>query len=68
MNEGNDVFVIGEAAGAVSSYRVRVLFPGEASASTKTYQVLNTSGVAQGVRVLCARVSGSWVVLGALRG
>ena len=68
MNEENDVFVIGEAAGAVSSYRVRVLFPGEASASTKTYQVLNTSGVAQGVRVLCARVSGSWVVLGALRG
>lgn len=68
MTDENDVFVIGEAAGAVSSYRVRVLFPGEASASTKTYQVLNTSGVAQGVRVLCARVSGSWVVLGALRG
>ena len=68
MNDENDVFVIGEAAGAVSSYRVKVRFPGESSASTKTYQVLNTSGVAQGVRVLCARVSGSWVVIGALRG
>lgn len=68
MIDENDVFVIGEAAGSVSSYRVKVLFPGESSASTKTYQVLNTSGVAQGVRVLCARVSGSWVVLGALRG
>lgn len=68
MNEDNDVFVIGEAAGSVSSYRVKVLFPGESSASTKTYQVLNTTGVSNGVRVLCARVSGSWVVLGALRG
>lgn len=68
MNDENDVFVIGEAAGAVSSYRVKVLFPGETTASGKTYQVLNTTGVSNGVRVLCARVSGSWVVLGALRG
>lgn len=68
MNDENDVFVIAEAAGSVSSYRVKVLFPGETTASGKTYQVLNTSGVSQGVRVLCARVSGSWVVLGALRG
>lgn len=68
MNDENDVFVIGEAAGSVSSYRVKVLFPGETTASGKTYQVLNTTGVSNGVRVLCARVSGSWVVLGALRG
>ena len=68
MNDENNVFMIAEAAGAVSSYRVKLLFPGESSASTKTYQVLNTTGVSNGVRVLCARVSGSWVVLGALRG
>ena len=68
MTDENDVFVIAEAAGAVSSYRVKLLFPGETTASGKTYQVLNTTGVALGVRVLCARVSGSWVVLGALRG
>lgn len=68
MIDENDVFVIAEAAGSVSNYRVKVLFPGETTASGKTYQVLNTSGVSQGVRVLCARVSGSWVVLGALRG
>lgn len=68
MNEDNDVFVIGKASGAVSSYRVKVLFPGDIAAGSKTYQVLNTSGVSDGVRVLCARVSGTWVVIGALRG
>ena len=34
MIDENDVFVIGEAAGAVSSYRVRVLFPGESGDGT----------------------------------
>ena len=68
MYEDNDVLVVATAAGSVSSYRVKVLFPGETTASSKTYQVINTTGVANGVRVLCARVSGSWVVIGPLRG
>ena len=68
MYEDNDVLIVATAAGSVSSYRVKVLFPGETTASSKTYQVINTTGVANGVRVLCARVSGTWVVLGPLRG
>ena len=68
MYEDNDVLIVATAAGSVSSYRVKVLFPGETTASSKTYQVINTTGVANGVRVLCARVSGSWVVIGPLRG
>lgn len=68
MNEDNDVFMIAEAAGNVSSYRVKVLFPGETTASGKTYAVINTTGISTGARVLCARVSGTIVVIGALRG
>ena len=64
----NDSFVVATAAGSVSSHRVKVLFPGETTASSKTYQVIYSTGVANGVRVLCARVSGTWVVIGPLLG
>lgn len=65
IDEGGE-FTLATCISAVSSGKVSLKFPGETSgAALKKYAVLNTSGVGNGVRVLCARISGTWVVLGA---
>ena len=65
MND--EVFTIATAASAVSSYKVQLKFDGETASSGKYYKVIYTSGISSGSRVLCARVSGTWVVLGVIR-
>lgn len=49
---------------AVSGTKMRLQFDGEEAASEKYYRGLVTASV--GKRVLCARVSGTYVVLGAI--
>lgn len=61
----NEDFVLATCASALNSGTVRLLFPGETSASSKYYKVLNTDGISNGTRVVCAKISGSYVVLGA---
>ena len=61
----NELFIVATATGSVSSNKVSVQFPGDSTAM-KSYQVIYPTGIANGVRVLCARVSGTWVVIGAL--
>lgn len=66
--DSNEPFAIATTASSMSGYKIELLFPGETVSSGKKYQVIQTTGMNNGVRVLCARVSGTWVVLGALRG
>lgn len=44
-----------------------VQFDGEDAASTKAYKRIYGLTIATGDRVLCARVSGTYVVIGAIR-
>ena len=60
--------MIATTASTMANYKIELLFPGETVSSGKRYQVIQTTGMTNGVRVLCARVSGTWVVIGALRG
>lgn len=50
----------------VSGSKMQLLFDGEKTASDKYYRGLSTVSV--GKRVLCARVSGTYVVLGEILG
>lgn len=66
-NEG--IFRIATLASSVSNYKAELLFDGETQSSGKKYKVLYPAStyLLSGYRVLCVRVSGSWVVLGAIR-
>lgn len=44
-----------------------VQFDGEDTASTKAYKRIYNTTIASGDRVLCARVSGTYVVIGIIR-
>lgn len=64
MDEKIPEFYIGTAAN-VSSEGVRILFDGQTEATEKRYKILNTGvQVASGDRVIVAKISGSYVVLG----
>lgn len=65
--KADEVFVIATAASTVSNYKVQLLFDGETVSSGKYYKCINTTALGNGSRVLCARVSGTWVVLGVIR-
>ena len=64
MDEKIPEFYIGTAAD-VSSAGVRILFDGQTEATEKRYKILNTGvQVAADDRVIVAKISGSYVVLG----
>lgn len=48
---------------AVSGYTVRLLFDGEDAAGEKYYKFSKNLSLSVGDRVLCAAVSGTWVVI-----
>ena len=54
-------------AGTVSANGVTLILPGQATATQKSYTVLYGVTVSAGDMVLCARVSGTYVVLGVTR-
>lgn len=59
-------FAVAVTASAMSNYKAELLFDGETQSSGKKYRSIY-SGISNGTRVLCARVSGTWVILGPLR-
>ena len=64
MDKEFSEFYIGTAAD-VSSAGVKILFDGQAAATEKRYKILNTGvQVAADDRVIVAKISGSYVVLG----
>lgn len=62
--ESNDIF-LATTASSLSNGKVKLLLPGETASSGKYYKVLNTSGISNGTRVACVKMSGTYVVLGA---
>lgn len=64
MDKEFSEFYIGTAAD-VSSAGIKILFDGQAAATEKRYKILNTGvQVAADDRVIVAKISGSYVVLG----
>lgn len=59
-------FAIGRIDPAYSSGNPRIIFDGETTVSTKRYTKLNSYTCQPNDRVLLARVSGTYVVLGSL--
>lgn len=51
-------------AGTVSESGVTLILPGQTAATAKSYKILQGVAVAAGDMVLCARVSGTYVILG----
>lgn len=49
-----------------SGYTYRIKFVGDAEASQKFYKTMDKLSITPGKRVLCARVSGTWIILGRL--
>lgn len=49
-----------------STYNYRVKFDGDTEASQKYYKTMDNLSITIGKRVLCARVSGTWIILGRL--
>ena len=63
-NYAGEIFTVATCASALNSGTVKLLLPGETTASSKYYKVLNNVGVSNGARVVCVKISGTWVVLG----
>ena len=59
-----DLFVA-TCASNLTSGTVKLIFPGETTASGKYYKVLNTTGITNGTRVIVAKTSGTYVVVSA---
>ena len=55
-----DLFVA-TCASNLTSGTVKLIFPGETTASGKYYKVLNTTGITNGTRVIVAKTSGTYV-------
>ena len=64
-NFAGEIFTVATCASNLSGGAVKLLLPGESTASAKYYKVLNNVGISNGARVICVRMSGTWVVLGA---
>lgn len=64
-NFAGEIFAVATCASNLSSGTVKLLLPGETTASAKHYKVLNNVGISNGARVVCVKISGTWVVLGA---
>lgn len=47
-----------------TSYAYKIKFDGDEDASQKFYKTIGNSSITIGKRVLCARVSGTWIILG----
>ena len=58
----NNIFTA--TVGGVTAEGVTLILPGQTEATTKPYRRLASASVAAGDRVLCARDSGTIVVLG----
>lgn len=63
-NPAGEIFTVATCASNLSGGAVKLLLPGETTASAKYYKVLNNVGITNGARVICVRMSGTWVVLG----
>lgn len=63
-NYAGEIFTVATCASNLSGGAVKLLLPGETTASAKYYKVLNTVGVSNGARVVCVKISGTWAVLG----
>lgn len=51
-------------AGAVTEAGITLILPGQTSAGQKSYKKLESANIRTGDLVLCARLSGTFVVLG----
>lgn len=47
-----------------STYTYKIKFDGDEAASQKFYKTMDNLSITIGKRVLCARVSGTWIILG----
>lgn len=47
-----------------SSYTYKIKLDGDEAASQKFYKTMDNLSITIGKRVLCARVSGTWIILG----
>lgn len=47
-----------------STYTYKIKFDGDEAASQKFYKTMGNLSITIGKRVLCARVSGTWIILG----
>lgn len=50
--------------GTYSSSGSTLIFPGASAPTEKKYKRLGSDSIANGSRVLCAKVSGTWIILG----
>ncbi len=66
QSSGRSTYIrLGEITEVTADGRYRILFDGEPNASSKAYTALRTGyELLVGDRVACARVSGSWLILG----
>lgn len=56
---------VASCASDLTNGKVKLLLPGETSASGKYYKVLITTGISNGTRVIVAKISGTYVVISA---
>lgn len=49
-----------------TNYRYKIKLDGDTDASQKYYKTMGNLSITIGKRVLCARVSGTWIILGRL--
>lgn len=65
MSESNENYrmaVIAERNGTTYQYKVK--FDGDSEASQKYYKSLGGLYLSAGTRVLCLKVSGTWIIMG----
>lgn len=61
----NDELIVATCASNLIVGKVKLLLPWETAASDKYYNVLNTTGISNGTRVIVAKMSGTYVVISA---
>lgn len=57
---------IGSVSGSTTSRKATLIFDGAESATEKAYKIMNNASLYSGSRVLIAKVSGSYVILGSI--
>lgn len=69
IEDNGELFRIATVVTPVANGKAKLLFDGETIISNKYYTVLypQSNYIYSNNRVLCVRVSGSWVVIGAIK-
>ena len=65
MNESKEILrmaTVTERNGSTYTYKIKL--DGDEAASQKFYKAMDDLSITIGKRVLCARVSGTWIILG----